>query len=173
MALRITKFLLAGELDNTASGQVKGWITLLGVKGKVVIDLKGNFHRDIRGAKIKISNEPWADERFARDYLRYFGKHQTGKAGDITAGLPPHDFTPFPHIEWYSQENGRVVIELEPRQVKVVGRPIPACESEPISREEQDKNMAEYLRGVAKNMGIPMTRVICVRMPPEEAETEK
>ena len=78
-----------------------------------------------------------------------FALQQTGKVGDITAGLPPADYVNYPYIEWYSDENGRVLIELEPAQVEVIGTPIPACESDPISRDQQKQNMAEFLGDVA------------------------
>ena len=44
-----------------------------------------------------------------------FGLHQTGKVGDITAGLPPQDYVDYPYIEWYGDDNGRVVIEARGR----------------------------------------------------------
>jgi len=43
-----------------------------------------------------------------------------------------------------------VVLELESNQVQVIGRPIPACESDPVSREQQENNMFNYMRGTAE-----------------------
>ena len=82
--------------------------------------------------------------------------------GDITAGLPPHDYGSVPYVEWYGHENGRVVIELEPVQVEVIGTPIPATESDPISREQQSRNMAQFLGGLAAELSLPKERAICV-----------
>ena len=65
-------------------------------------------------------------------------------------------------MEWFSNENGRVVIELEPVQIEVIVTPIPAIESDPIAREEQNRNMAEFLGGLAQEMNIPAERAICV-----------
>ena len=62
--------------------------------------------------------EPPAD---AEQYMDGFASHQTGKTGDITAGLPPYDYGNVPYVEIYSVENGRIVIELEPTQVEVIG----------------------------------------------------
>lgn len=81
-----------------------------------------------------------------------FSLRQTGKVGDITAGLPPHDYTKYPYIEWYSNENGRVVLELRPEQVEIIGKPIPARESDPISREQQNRNMIDFLRQVSEDL---------------------
>ncbi|GAH40103.1 unnamed protein product, partial [marine sediment metagenome] len=88
---------------------------------------------------------------------------QTGKVGDITAGLPPADYiSGSVYVEWYSQLNGRVVLELEQDQLQLLSRPIPACESDPISREEQNRSMAEFLGSLAQELNIPEENAICV-----------
>ena len=79
--------------------------------------------------------------------------------GDMTAGLPPQDYAAYPYFEWYSEANGRVVLELDPEQVEVIGKPIPACESDPVSREKQQQNMAAFLGGLAKELGLPQAEV--------------
>lgn len=165
MAWRLTQFLLSGELDNAVPGRIRDYIKLCGGKGKVTISLEGDFHRDIRGAKIKFFNELWVDEAFARDFLINFRKRQTGEADDTTAGLPPQDYVPFPYIEWYSKENGRIVIELDPTRIEVVGDPVPACEYKPISREEQERNTVEYLRRVSEEIRISPERVRYIEVP--------
>ena len=164
MAFRPTRYVQEGELENTYPGKVRGWIKFAGIKEKVTFDLEGNFHRDIRGAKIYFTGD--ADEDGADidcgNYFEGFATHQTGKVGDITAGLPPNDYGSVPYVEWFGTENGRVVIELEPTQLEVIGTPIPAIESDPISREKQNRNMSEFLGSLAQEMNIPEERVICV-----------
>ena len=155
MAWRPTEYLLEGELDNTTPGKVTGWMRFAGKEGNVTFDLRGNFHRDIRGARIRLKGEGREDDPEAADSMKGFASHQAGNIGDITAGLPPQDYTNYPYIEWYSEDNGRVVIELDPDQVKVIGRPIPACESDPVSREEQRQNMARFLGGLSQASGVP------------------
>lgn len=120
----------------------------LGMDGRVTLDLDGDFHRDIRGAKIKFSGDAIADIDIEKtvSYMDIFALHQTGKVGDITAGLPPQDYVKYPYIEWYSNQNGRVVLELNPNQLKVVGAPIPYIESDPISQQQQHTNLVEHLR---------------------------
>ena len=164
MAFRPTQYLVEGELDNTNPGKVIGWMTFAGMKDKVTLDLEGNFHRDIRGAKIHFTGDAYEDSTDvdSGNYFEGFAQHQTGKAGDITAGLPPHDYGRDVYIEWFEQENGRVVLELEPVQIEVIGTPIPAIESDPISRKEQRRNMAEFLGSIAQEMDIPQENVICV-----------
>ena len=163
MAFRPTRYVQEGELENTHPNKVTGWIKFAGMKEKVTFDLEGNFHRDIRGAKIRFTGDAYEQANVDNDgYFEDFALHQTGKVGDITAGLPPNDYGSVPYIEWFSHENGRVVIELEPIQLEVIGTPIPAIESDPISREEQNRNMSEFLGSLAREMNIPEERVVCV-----------
>jgi len=152
MAWRPYEYLIEGELDNTVSGRVTGWMRFSGFEKTIMFDLEGNFHRDIRGTKIHLSGNGFEDDEKARKYMHCFSSTQTGKVGDITAGLPPQDYVSYPYIEWYGDENGRVVIELEPDQIRVIGEPIPTCESDPVSRQEQAQNMIEFLRGLTESM---------------------
>jgi len=152
MAWRPTEYLIEGELDNTVLGRVTGWMRFAGLERTILFDLEGNFHRDIRGTEIHLSGDGCQDGEKARKYMHCFSSNQTGKVGDITAGLPPQDYVAYPYIEWYGDENGRVVLELEPDQIRVIGEPIPAIESDPISRQEQAQNMIDFLRGLAESM---------------------
>ena len=164
MAWRPTQYVLEGELDNTTPGKVTGWMRFAGMSKTVTFDLKGDFHRDIRGAKIHFIGDGKEKDPTAASYMDGMAISQTGKVGDITAGLPPRDYVNYPYIEWYGDDNGRVVIELEAGQVKVIGQPMPAMESYPISREEQGQNMGEFLADLARAGGLPADRVICVGM---------
>jgi len=153
MAWRLTRFLIEGMLDNTVLGKVTGWITFAGLKDKVTFELKGDFHRDIRGTKIYFKGDA-EEQKQSTAYMEGFASHQKGNVGDITAGLEPRDYVGYPYIEWYGDANGRVVIELEHSQIKVIGKPIPADKCEPISHEEQAKNMADFMTGLAdENFG--------------------
>jgi len=164
MAFRLTRYLIEGTLDNTNPGKVTGWMQFVGLNEKMMFDLEGNFHRDIRGAKIHFTGDAYEDREDVdiNDYSDGLALHQTGKAGDITAGLPPNDYGSTPYIEVFSDQNGRIVLELEPVQIEVIGTPIPAMESDPICRQEQRRNMAEFLGSVAQEMNIPQENAICV-----------
>lgn len=162
MAWRPAKHLLEGELDNTVLGKVTGWMRFAGLKEKVTFNLEGDFHRDIRGAKIRFTGDGGKTDEDAERYMQGFALHQTGKTGDITAGLPPADYVSYPYIETYSNQNGRIVLELEPEQIEVIGRPIPMCESDPISRKKQNRNMAKFLCGLAQELNIPAENAVCI-----------
>ena len=47
------------------------------------------------------------------------------------------------------------MLELDRDQIEVVGRPIPAIESDPISRDERSRNMARFLSELAIDAGVP------------------
>lgn len=164
MAWRPTEYLIEGMLDNTTPNRVTGWMKFAGKKEKVTFDLEGNFHRDIRGAKIHFTGDAYEDRKDidGEKYMEGLTLHQTGKAGDITAGREPVDYVAYPYIEWYSNENGRVVLEMESVQVEVIGMPIPVIESDPLSREQQNRNMAEFLAGLAETANIPVENAVCV-----------
>jgi len=153
MAWRPTRYLLEGELDNTQPGMVRGWMLFAGVRDPVIFDLKGDFHRDIRGTRIAFTGDGSAEDEEAWSYMHGFAQKQTGNVGDITAGLPPQDYVDYPYIEWYSERNGRVVIELESSQVKVIGTALPASRMQPVSREAQAELMAGFLVNMASAFG--------------------
>ena len=162
MAWRPNEQLIEGVLDNTVPGKVTGWMLFAGMKKKVVFDLEGNFHRDIRGAKVRLRGDgELASDVVAEKYMEGFSTLQKGNVGDMTAGLPPYDYTKnSAYFEWYGNDNGRVVIELDTDQVELLTKPIPAIESDPVSRKEQAENMGQFLSGLASDFGIPQTHAI-------------
>ena len=163
MAWRPARFLLEGVLDNTLKNKVSGWMRFAGMEEKVIFDLEGDFHRDIRGAKIRFKGSADNNSEEAEKYMGDFCQHQIGKVGDMTAGLPPADYVSgYCYLEWYSNENGRVVIELEQNQVELLTTPISVRESEPIPREQQNQNMTEFLGKIAHAMKIPEENAICI-----------
>ena len=139
-----------------------GWLVFVGMDRPVKLDLVGDFHRDIRGTKVRLRNPNPAERDGSEKYLEGFSAVQTGEVGDMTAGLPPQDYVNYPYFEIYSEQNGRIVLELDPEQVEVIGMPIPACESDPVSREKQQQNMAAFLGGMAQELGLPPEQTICV-----------
>ena len=153
MAFRPTYVLINGELDNTKPGHVTGWMKFVGKKEKVIFDLKGDFHRDIRGTKIRFYGNAKGNEKGAKEYMDGFWTEQTGKTGDMTAGFEPADYVKGRcYLEWYSYGNGRVVIELDQSQVKVIGTPVPADKCKSISRKEQAENLHEFMTEVVKTL---------------------
>jgi hypothetical protein len=158
MAWRPSEYLIEGELDNRTRGRVTGWMRFVGLREKVTFELKGDFHRDIRGTLIRLTNPKHAEEASeAERYMQGFWSLQKGSAGDITAGLEPRDYVDYPYIEFYSEANGRVVIELAHGQVEVIGTPRPCQNEKPVSRKEQAAQMHEYLAALSCAVKAPVT----------------
>ena len=163
MAWRPNEQFVCGELDNTVPNKVTGWMQFAGMTEKVAFDLEGNFHRDIRGARIRLRGDGESEnQEDAAKYMQGFSTLQKGKVGDMTAGLPPCDYGEAgqAYIEWYSDDNGRVVVELATEQVELLSSPIPAIESDPISRKQQAENMTDFLCGLAADLGISEEQTI-------------
>lgn len=163
MAWRPTHLLIEGELDNTIRNKITGYMKFLGLDKNIIFNLTGNFHRDIRGAIIRFHSNEYMDEneQEAKEYMNGFSLIQTGKAGDITAGLPTgkddegnltYEYNSYPYIEFYSNDNGRVVLELDSDEIEFLSSPIPVCESDPIDRKEQRKNMTDFMSNLMKNL---------------------
>jgi hypothetical protein len=139
---------------------------------KVVFDLAGDFHDDIRGKVIRLKNPQPSDRNGdgKGTFMEGFSPVQHGEVGDITAGIPLgpwteelarklmaqnellwdeanlrgrerenrrqefaeryrkhieagdqfYPYVAYPYVEWYSETNGRVVLELEPSQVEII-----------------------------------------------------
>ncbi len=163
MAWRPYDQFIEGILDNTIPGKVTGWMRFAGMKENIVFDLDGDFHRDIRGARIRLRGDgESANSEESENYMEGFAVIQKGEVGDMTAGRYPCDYgSPGEaYFEWYSEDNGRVVIELSTDQVELLTQPIPACESDPIDRKKQAENMAKFLSGIASACGIPEQNAI-------------
>jgi hypothetical protein len=120
MTWRLNKYMVEGELDNTNPGRVTGWLRFAGMRERVIVALEGDFRSDIRGMKVQMSGRYLGSDAEAVKYMDGFALHQTGRVGNMTAGMPPADWTPYPYFEWFSDVNERVVLDPEPYQVHVV-----------------------------------------------------
>ena len=117
MAWRPNEFLIEGELDNTSPGRVTGWMKFAGDKGKIRFELTGDFHTDIKGKKIiikRLDHPCTTSTKECVEYMKDFCIRQVGEVGDITCEGGS------PYIEWYSENNGRVVLEPKDTEVKIV-----------------------------------------------------
>jgi hypothetical protein len=129
MAFRIQDSVLRGEIDNRVKGIVRGSIWVEGRVEPVELELKGNAHPDLAGCKLTFTNplKPLLDPR-----LSVLAPLQRGQIGDLTAsrkvrvpdvpieefvnwpeekGPPPEHMANCLYLEWFSEANGRVVIE--------------------------------------------------------------
>jgi len=139
MAWRIDEQVVRGEIDNRTRGRVSGSIWFFGRDEPVVLDLAGNAWHDVAGRRLEFTNpepKPGLPAGLATV--------QSGSIGDCTASrkvrvpdIPLEQVgeyfarrEKFPwhwgnslYLEWFSQANGRVVIETASFQLRIVGEP--------------------------------------------------
>lgn len=124
MAWRIDKYVVRGLIQNIVPGRVVGTVWLKGLNQPIELNLKGNCYRDLAGARLEFRNP----KPIEGDYSG-FDIFQEGTVGDMTASkkvkTPPdleelEDSTELPpafklanclYLEWFSESNGRVLIE--------------------------------------------------------------
>lgn len=137
MAFRIHDSVVCGEIDNRKKGIVRGRIWLEGRKQPVALELKGNAWPDLAGCLLKFKNPLKRIPQHEPDSL---AAKQVGQVGDITASrkvrvmeipMPeaylmkkrgehvPEHMANCLYIEWYSAQNGRVVIESTDYELEI------------------------------------------------------
>jgi hypothetical protein len=115
MAFRIHNSIVRGEIDNRQKGIVRGKIWLEGRVEPLTLELKGNAHPDLAGCLLQFAN---SGPRFADGHLDSLVAIQRGAVGDMTAShkarvldAAPEHLANALYLEWFSERNGRVVIE--------------------------------------------------------------
>jgi hypothetical protein len=129
MAFRIHDSVVRGEIDNRVKGIVRGKVWVVARKRPVLLELKGNAWPDLAGCLLKFKNPL---KRVPHRELDSLNPKQDGQVGDITASRkvrvfdipfeqayamikrkekPPEHMANSLYIEWFSTQNGRVVIE--------------------------------------------------------------
>ena len=129
MAFRIHDSVVRGEVDNRVKGIVRGKIWLEGRAEPVVLELKGNAWPDLAGCRLTFTNP---QKRIPHPHLDSLHPVQRGSIGDLTASRkvrvfdvpleealerirrkekPPEHLANSLYLEWFSEANGRVVIE--------------------------------------------------------------
>jgi len=129
MAFRIHDSVVRGEIDNRVKGIVRGRIWVEGRAEPVVLELKGNAWPDLAGCRLTFTNP---QKRVPHPHLDSLRPVQRGSIGDLTASRkvrvfdvpleqalemirrkekPPEHRANSLYLEWFSEANGRVVIE--------------------------------------------------------------
>jgi hypothetical protein len=180
MAFRPTANVIEGIVDNTAPGLVKGWIDFYR-KGKeplhCTLGLDGDFHDDIRGHIIHFWNDHPTDigydgslGRIEPGFMDTMHTRQQGKVGDITA-----DHGGWAYIEWYSDRNGRVILNLPQENTEVLGEHVDLCKLPP--RKSHPEAFNQYMRELAivfrKQMKDPTASVLILGRDGLRAPDEK
>jgi len=129
MAFRIHDCVVRGEIDNRTRGMVRGKIWLAGREAPVILVLRGNAWPDLAGCRLIFTNRLKPQPLPQAESLQSL---QRGGIGDLTASRkvrvfdvpleeamamyerrekPPEHLANSLYLEWFSERNGRVVIE--------------------------------------------------------------
>ena len=129
MAWRIQDSVIRGEIDNRVKGRVRGELWLDGLDEPVKLELEGNACPDLAGCLLKFKNPA---KTFPMRKKPAFNPLQRGKIGNLSASQkarvfavadeeafammdrgekPPERIANALYLEWFSEGNGRVVIE--------------------------------------------------------------
>ncbi len=129
MAWRIHDSVIRGEIDNRVKGIVRGQLWLNGLAGPVTLELEGNACPDLAGCLLKFKNPT---KTFPMRKKPKFNPLQRGQIGNLSASQkvrvftipdeealdmidrgekPPERVANALYLEWFSEGNGRVVIE--------------------------------------------------------------
>jgi len=137
MAFRIHDSVVRGEIDNRVKGIVRGKIWVEGRPEPIILELKGNAWPDLAGSLLTFHNP---HKRIPHQHLDSLHPQQKGSIGDLTASRkvrvfdiplhealemirshqkPPEHMANSLYLEWFSQRNGRVVIESADYQLTI------------------------------------------------------
>lgn len=116
------KFVKKGYLNNRRNGITSGEIEFASI-GSVRLELLGNMQEGLVGKNFRFTN-PDYDPHYVFDhggghksdasaYMEGFQLVQRGEVGDILN-------KPYLYIEWYSEGNGRCVLELDATNYEIV-----------------------------------------------------
>ncbi len=137
MAWRIQDSVIRGEIDNRMKGRVRGKLWLDGLDKPVKLDLAGNACADLAGCLLKFKNPA---KTFPMRKKPEFNPVQRGKIGNLSASQkvrvfsipdkeafammdrgekPPERMANALYLEWFSEGNGRVVIESTDYELEI------------------------------------------------------
>jgi hypothetical protein len=165
MAFRIHDSVVRGEIDNRVKGIVRGKIWVEGRPEPLTLELQGNAHPDLAGCLLTFINpQPTVPLRDPEDLHPL----QRGTIGDLTAsrkvrvpsvpmdeflnwpeekGRPPSHWANSLYLEWFSERNGRVVIESADYQLTI------SAPEWRLTPEEEAQRAGDAASGLAGFMG--------------------
>ena len=144
MAWRPSEWVTDGEIDNSVRGWTVGWIKIQGREEPLRLKLAGNCHPDLAGWKFKIvRTDPIPDWAQPLQHLDNIATNQSGHVGDVTVDQdikhfecseeefvhqsyaseqPPTVWRKALYLEWFSNRNGRCVIQSTRLAVQRIGK---------------------------------------------------
>ena len=165
MAFRIHDSVVRGEIDNQTKGVVRGKVWVDGRTEPISLELIGNAWPDLAGCLLTFINP---GKSIAHAHLDSLHSVQRGSIGDLTASRkvrvfdvpllealamldrkekPPEHMANCLYLEWFSEANGRVVIESADYELTI---------SPPewrITPDEETERANQAAAGMAEFMG--------------------
>jgi hypothetical protein len=167
MAFRIHDSVVRGEVDNRSKGVVLGKIWLEGRDLPVMLELRGNAWPDLAGCLLTFTNP---QKRIPHQHLDSLDAVQRGGIGDLTASRkvrvfdvpleealdmirrkekPPEHMANCLYLEWFSETNGRVVIESADYELKISAPEWRMTPEEEMERAKQAASgMTEFMEKI-------------------------
>ena len=167
MAFRIHDSILRGEIDNREKGIVRGKIWVAGRDEPITLDLTGNAWPDLAGCLLKFTNPL---KPIAHPHIESLNPVQKGTIGDLTASRkvrvfdipteeaylmsergekPPEHMANCLYLEWFSEYNGRVVIESTDYQLEIS---TPLWQLTPEEDEQRARDAAAGMAGFMQKL---------------------
>ena len=186
MAWRIQDSVIHGEIDNRQHGVVRGRLWLKGYTDPILLDLKGNAAPDLAGCLLTFENpgEPTPMRTDGR-----MAPIQHGTIGDLTASRKVRVFDipfeearvllkkkqPVPehlanclYLEWFSEANGRVVIESTDYKLTISP---PAWRLTPAEEKTRAQEAAAGFNGFIQRLSDALASK--KHQPPEDKEWDE
>ena len=186
MAWRIHGSVIRGEVDNRQRDTVRGRLWVKGLAEPVLLELEGNACPDLAGCVLTFENP---GKTFPIRTAARFAPVQHGTIGDLTASRKVRVFDiPFEeaferlekklavpehmanslYLEWYSQANGRVV--LESADYKLTISP-PAWRLTPADEKKRQGQAAQSFSGFIQKFNASLNAKR--HQPPEDKEWDE
>jgi hypothetical protein len=183
MAFRIHDSVVRGEIDNRIKGIVRGKIWLENRAEPLTLALKGNPHRDLAGCLLTFTNPL---ERVVHPHLDLLHPMQQGVAGDLTAARkarvfnlpfkeaydmlkrkqnPPEHLANTLYLEWFSEANGRVVVESADYKLTISE---PSWQLSPQEEEQRARDVTAAMDAFIQRLTAAIERQQRGQKDPEE-----
>jgi hypothetical protein len=189
MAWRPTDWVLEGELDNTTMNWTIGWVRLRDRDEPLKLKLLGNCHTDLAGWKFRIVRTDPIPDWVGQPNYEGIATDQTGTIGDVTADQvlqhyecsaeefvrrvhagdrPPTTLRKSLYLEWYSNRNGRVVIQDTRLAVERIGeRAFELTEEQWLEQAKQNRDeIHHFMAQLGEAIGD--TDIVDDNMPSQE-----
>jgi hypothetical protein len=167
MAFRIHESVVRGEIDNRVKGIVRGKIWVEGRKKPIELELEGNAWPDLAGCLLRFKNP--LKLRFDQS-LDSLSSMQRGIVGDLTASRkvrvfdvpleealemierkekPPEHLANCLYLEWFSEYNGRVVVESADYELSISA---PEWRMTPEDEKQRAQQAAQGMENFMKRL---------------------